>query len=226
MNSSVQDAVRSLPYAISYNFQLYLQFNLAWKLSLVVKGLAPSSLIDTYSRERLPVIAAMLNKTTELFERVFPLDDRIPEMKETSWDRSADLHQLGDNYRGSPIVLDERTKDDGAAYNAYGTEGDTLLRAGDRAPDSPGLVVSGTSETKALYEIFHANHHTVLVFGSDTENTSKGIEGLLKRFPQELFRLVNIAPQGTSPVRGTAGQNELSVEDRDREWLAAHGQPH
>ncbi len=48
MNSSVQDSL-----------------NLAWKLALVQKGLAPQSLVlESYTKERLPVIAAMVSKTT------------------------------------------------------------------------------------------------------------------------------------------------------------------
>ncbi|KAJ3490071.1 hypothetical protein NLJ89_g11468 [Agrocybe chaxingu] len=40
-------------------------FNLGWKLSLVTKGLSPASLLETYNDERLPVVAEMLNITTE-----------------------------------------------------------------------------------------------------------------------------------------------------------------
>ena len=49
MNTSIQDS-----------------FNLGWKLSLVVEGLAHPSLLDTYSEERLPVVSEMLKQTTKL----------------------------------------------------------------------------------------------------------------------------------------------------------------
>ncbi|KAH9907123.1 FAD binding domain-containing protein [Fomitopsis serialis] len=39
-------------------------FNLAWKLTLVEKGLASPSLLDTYTEECLPVIATMLQNIT------------------------------------------------------------------------------------------------------------------------------------------------------------------
>lgn len=46
----------------------YIQFNLGWKLALVVKGFSPSSLLDTYTEERLPVIQDMLRRTRELLK--------------------------------------------------------------------------------------------------------------------------------------------------------------
>ncbi|KAF8868701.1 FAD binding domain-containing protein [Mucidula mucida] len=48
-------------------------FNLGWKLGLVHKGLAPPRLLDSYSLERAPVVAAMLDKTTELTKSAFAL---------------------------------------------------------------------------------------------------------------------------------------------------------
>ena len=39
-------------------------FNLAWKLALVQRGLASPSLLRTYTEERLPVSAELLNQTT------------------------------------------------------------------------------------------------------------------------------------------------------------------
>jgi hypothetical protein len=104
----------------------------------VLKGLAPIRFIESYTSERIPVIAAMLNKTTDLLYQSLPLGGKINFDK---FSRSTDLNMLGINYRGSPIVLDERTADDGSVYNAYGnTEGELNLCAGDRAPDAPGLV--------------------------------------------------------------------------------------
>jgi hypothetical protein len=49
MNTSIQDA-----------------FNLAWKLSLVIKGIAKDQLLDSYELERLPIAQKVLNGTTRL----------------------------------------------------------------------------------------------------------------------------------------------------------------
>jgi 3-(3-hydroxy-phenyl)propionate hydroxylase len=47
MNTSIQDA-----------------FNLAWKLSMVIRGTAKASLLDSYERERLPIARQVLRGTT------------------------------------------------------------------------------------------------------------------------------------------------------------------
>ena len=51
MNTGIQDA-----------------YNLAWKLALVVKGVAPESLLDTYNAERLANAKRLLDSTDRMFE--------------------------------------------------------------------------------------------------------------------------------------------------------------
>lgn len=143
MNSSVQDA-----------------FNIAWKIALVYKGLSPASLLDTYTAERLPVIAEMLGFTTKLHDRTFDSsyvehtarstvdeDDNSKQMKsklERAMRRNGKMYMLGVNYRTSPIVVDEfvPTPTSGVAVvqSTYGDSQEGILRAGDRAPDAPGLM--------------------------------------------------------------------------------------
>ncbi|KAJ3911179.1 FAD binding domain-containing protein [Lentinula edodes] len=89
-------------------------FNLGWKLALVLKGFSPPSLLDTYTEERLPVIAAMLNKSTLLLNQYFR-DGK-------DWKRGKEFKQLGVNYR-----------------DPYGITLNGVIHAGDRAPDAPGL---------------------------------------------------------------------------------------
>ncbi|TFY64717.1 hypothetical protein EVJ58_g2424, partial [Rhodofomes roseus] len=102
LNSSVQDA-----------------FNLAWKISLVEKGIALPSLLGTYTEERLPVIAVMLQKSTKLL-------DAMNKNAEEGWKRGGDLRMLGVNYRWSSIVVDERTPkaESPESVNPYGSGND------------------------------------------------------------------------------------------------------
>ncbi|KAG2011731.1 OxyL protein [Coprinopsis cinerea AmutBmut pab1-1] len=86
MNSGVQDSL-----------------NLGWKLALVVKDLAPHSLLGTYTEERLPVISEMLNISTNLLDKAF--------RGRSEYIRDENILQLGINYRWSSIVLDERKLD-------------------------------------------------------------------------------------------------------------------
>ncbi|THV05570.1 hypothetical protein K435DRAFT_834684 [Dendrothele bispora CBS 962.96] len=151
MNSGVQDS-----------------FNLGWKLSLVYKGLAPHSLLDSYSDERLPVIATMLNKTTELFHKTFGSQGR------DGWVRGYELRQFGVNYRGSPIVIDQKYTEVEETSDPYRSGDDGSVRAGDRAPDAPGLVklsssaeVSKDKDALTFFDMFKPSSHTVIVFAGE-----------------------------------------------------------
>lgn len=60
------------------------------KLALVEKGAASASLLSTYHEEHLPVIAVMLEKSTELLKSMVN-----PDSTEAGWKRGGDLRQLG-----------------------------------------------------------------------------------------------------------------------------------
>ncbi|KAJ6512891.1 monooxygenase [Mycena sanguinolenta] len=177
MNSSVQDS-----------------FNLGWKLASVTLGLSFPNLLSTYGEERLPVIAEMLDKTTELHKKAFKSDNLDDA---SHWKRNKSLDQLGVNYRWSSIVLDENSR--GAeAHGAYGTDSEEMapLAAGDRAPDASGLLQSGGCEL-TLFEVFKYTVHTVLIFGPPAEQSAvDGIVHFLSSLPQKVQSVV-ILPAGT-----------------------------
>ncbi|MEV6496205.1 FAD-dependent oxidoreductase [Streptomyces prunicolor] len=91
LNTSVQDA-----------------YNLGWKLSAVLRGEAPASLLDTYEEERRPNAAEMLGLSTKVHRG---------EAR-----RGEATRQLGIGYRESSLTEETRAASDG-------------LRAGDRAPN-------------------------------------------------------------------------------------------
>ncbi|KAJ7583011.1 FAD binding domain-containing protein [Mycena floridula] len=176
LNSSLQDAL-----------------NLSWKLALVEKGLSPRSLLDSYSKERVPVIAAMLGKTTLLFKKMYK-DDTGPK----KWERGRETDQLGVNYRDSDIVVDEFSSSTDS-YNPYGAGGlggsGADLVAGDRAPDAPGL--STQAQTLWMLNLFGAVHHTVLIFNSDLE-IQQTVMDRVKKYAPDLFRCYVILPKGSA----------------------------
>ncbi|KAK0239289.1 FAD binding domain-containing protein [Armillaria nabsnona] len=175
LNSGIQDSI-----------------NLAWKLTLVDRGLAAPTLLDTYSQERIPVIAAMLDKTTDLHNKTFSGGAASSE----GWRRGPELYQFGVNYRGSPIVIDEEGTPESVDPYRSGEGGP--LRAGDRAPDAPGLV-SSQGEKTSLFDIFHTSYHTVLIFaGADLE--IKAILDLLKVYPAGAVKSVVILHQNAAPA--------------------------
>ncbi|EIW82579.1 hypothetical protein CONPUDRAFT_120679 [Coniophora puteana RWD-64-598 SS2] len=187
LNSSVQDAI-----------------NLSWKLALVLKNLSPPSLLDSYSAERLPVIAEMLNITTELFKKTASGAD-------DAWKREDRLRMLGVNYRRSPIVLEERSTGlDSESMAAYGdaVEGTTPV-AGDRAPDAARLVDAEGKEY-TFFDLFRVTHHSVLIFASDV-NSAKSILDSLQKHSEDAIRPIVVLPQGASGGSGGA----LALVDRD-----------
>ncbi|EIW82592.1 hypothetical protein CONPUDRAFT_163721 [Coniophora puteana RWD-64-598 SS2] len=187
LNSSVQDAI-----------------NLSWKLALVLKNLSPPSILDSYTAERLPVIAEMLNLTTELF-------NRAAEGTGNAWQREDRLRMLGVNYRQSPIVLEERSTglEPVAAYGDA-VEGATPV-AGDRAPDATGIVDADGKEHR-LFDLFRTTHHSVLIFASDVD-AAEPILAVLRKHSENVIRPVVVLPQGSSSATGVNGA--LVLVDRD-----------
>ncbi|KAK0214864.1 FAD binding domain-containing protein [Armillaria fumosa] len=170
LNSGIQDAV-----------------NLAWKLTLVQKGLAPQSLLDSYSQERIPVIATMLDKTSELHKKIF-----APGGGQAGWARGFELRQLGVNYRSSPIVVDEAPVKGEELVDPYRSGDDGTVRGGDRAPDAPGLIfVDDLKRETSLFDIFGSSYHTVLVFSED--NTA--VLDALKIYTAGIIKSVVILPK-------------------------------
>lgn len=173
MNTSIQDS-----------------FNLGWKLALAIKSLASPRLLDSYSMERLPVIAKLLQLTKELLQKTVDLDPHIDAPEEDSpFHRGIKLYQLDVNCRGSPIVvdrLDEETYKIGKR-----------LRAGDRAPDSPGIVPLNAGlrpGTTNLFDIFSSNQHTALIFVRGGENAKPYLE-LLGHYPPDTVLPVIVLQQ-------------------------------
>ncbi|KAL0953955.1 hypothetical protein HGRIS_005116 [Hohenbuehelia grisea] len=168
-------------------------FNLGWKLALVVKGLAKESLLESYNEERLPVIAAMLQITSKIHRTMFTQGNQ-----QKGWNRGGNLDQLGVNYRGSPIVVDERSPAE-VAHNAYEAEAGSLLSAGDRAPDASGLEdMAGNAGVTRLFGIFAPTHHTVLVFTKDLEDASHILAAAAKAAKGLPLCTAVVFPSGTA----------------------------
>ncbi|EIM90564.1 uncharacterized protein STEHIDRAFT_90412 [Stereum hirsutum FP-91666 SS1] len=172
-------------------------FNLAWKLSLIMKGLSPPSLLDTYTEERLPVIQDMLRLTEGLLKQLHD-----PNRKGGMMDRPAIMNQLGVNYRSSSIhggggcfwELRNRIQNRIPAY-----ESDGVLRAGARAPEAPQLLdLKGTAKTLSLFDIFKPYIHTVLICSSGSGDDSLAVAKYLCGLPTGTIRTVMILPKGSS----------------------------
>ena len=201
MNTSIQDS-----------------FNLGWKLSLVVKGLAHPSLLDTYSEERLPVVSEMLKQTTKL------LNGMVKSSKDDgAWNRSGTALQLGINYRWSSIVLDEVKKTDPTAQdsidersNSYGVSVNDDLQAGDRAPDSSDLIRLRSDlivkKSSLFRDVFGPSYHTVLIFAQlvDAKASLQWVAG----YPKDVLRTAVIVPSQQAVPIDLPDHVDLVFEDR------------
>ncbi|KAJ6477140.1 monooxygenase [Mycena vitilis] len=202
LNSCVQDVI-----------------NLGWKLALVHKGLAEPTLLDTYSEERLRVLAQMLKLTTELYDKTFDAAAG-KNAGDRAWVRGPDLGMLGVNYCGSSIVLEDEAGVQGTSAYAKAEGGPT--RAAYRAPDAPGLVRAGDDTPTRLFAIFSASVHTVLLFGGDTP-AHASVAKVLERLPEGTVRTVKIIPQGQTA--DPSANSDLVVEDREGHAYTGYGVP-
>ncbi|MFI8962847.1 FAD-dependent monooxygenase [Streptomyces sp. NPDC053493] len=134
MNTGVQDA-----------------YNLAWKLSLAVRGAADPRLLASYDVERRPVGEEVVRRTVRHAAEGVQAD---PEDPATLMLREA---QLLVGYRGSPIVTDDGGGD-GAGP-----------RPGDRAPDCTGLTDPLTSFPLRLYDVLRGRGHVLLLYADPAQ---------------------------------------------------------
>ncbi|KDR80539.1 hypothetical protein GALMADRAFT_61028, partial [Galerina marginata CBS 339.88] len=213
-------------------------FNLGWKLALVAKGLARPSILQSYSEERIPVITEMIEQTTKLLKRTLDND-------QTALRTSGSLFQLGVNCRWSSMVVDERKvteaeredledtylqdfecpvedEDDGK-IDSYGTAHDGRLRAGDRAPDSSGLIIRFPSrdpnQTCQLFQTFGSSYHTVLIFSDIVECTTM-LQATAK-YAKGIVRTV-VVVRAKNSLPSDVASADLVLEDRDGHAYTAY----
>ena len=180
--------------------------NLAWKLALVIKGIAPVTLLSSYNAERLPVISQMLHSTTQLYTHTIaketPKDapaQGLEDDKNSGWFRWRNdaLHLYGVNYRYSDIVLEERNakpqdEEDMRAHAYRGYEGIPSLCAGDRAPEVPHLF-SGDGKETTLFSLLKPTLHTVIIFAfPGKEAAVETIVDACQLYPAELVQSIVI----------------------------------
>ena len=139
-------------------------YNLGWKLAAVLGG-ANENLLDTYEEERLPVAASVLGLSNQLLARAANANHLVAR-------RGTETLQLGINYRGSSAVHEQRQ----AAGN---------VRAGDRAPDAPGLRHG--EQACRLFDLFRGTHFTVLAFGDDWRSVVAEVKACLGTAVQDVI---------------------------------------
>ncbi|KAJ7449647.1 hypothetical protein FB451DRAFT_751370 [Mycena latifolia] len=232
--------VHSITGGQGLNTGIQDSFNLAWKLALVQRHLAPESLLDTYTEERTPVVAAMLNQITALLkENGADSAGDVPLAHESASavKHNGGLMQFGVNCRWSSVVVDEQRadviEDIADDYYGYEEEEDALdalevdvtpdrpLFAGDRAPDAPGLVVlkrrapdrpPTDSRTTSLFKTFLASSHTVLIFSDQTTRYAPVVQ-FLAAYPSEVVQSAIVLRKQDTLLSGAAALADYVLED-------------
>ena len=201
-----------------------MQFNLGWKLSLVYKGYASASFLDTYQEERLPIIAEMLGKTTELFNKEM---ERSSDITVSAAGRSnTDMTQLGVNYRGSSILGEDNIRDTTLRVSGYNKDSETAACPGDRAPEVPSLI-NATAEHKVetLFGIFSPSHHSVLVLAKEyEEHLALALSSVINRLPGNTVRSVLIV-SSESNVNGLGAVYDEVFIDSGGHAYSSYGLP-
>lgn len=132
-------------------------YNLAWKLALVIKHQANSTLLDSYQAERQPVNAKIVNQT-EYFTKMLLFDKtfftklrRLGRSLARSKPRLAkkigmELTQLDICYQQSPVIDYQEKSNKNAP------------QVGERLPD---IILNNTTR---LYRHFQNTEHVILLF--------------------------------------------------------------
>lgn len=142
--------------------------NLAWKLALLMRGLAPEWWLDTYESERRKVAEGVIDmtraatETCELYANVSPAErERIVArlfVPETERLKAAEqLQQVDLDYRGSPLCLDS---ENGFQRGPH---------PGAEAPTASPLLVNGSPLT--LFQILDGTNHRLLLFSGQASET-------------------------------------------------------
>ncbi|KAK7018798.1 hypothetical protein VNI00_018228 [Paramarasmius palmivorus] len=204
MNSSIQDS-----------------FNLAWKLALVEKGLSPRSLVDSYTTERLPLIAAMLDLTTKIFKKDISKSSALGPSQ-----RGFEIRQLGITYRGtSSILVDERYPNTvPEEVDPYRSGLDGTVHAGDRAPEAPGLKCLGGDDTTSIYDFFDVTSHTVLLFGKSVSDVQGSLD-LVVKYPKNLMKTLLVLPQGSDWESQSSSLDQVLIDAEGHAYTNYRTQP-
>ncbi len=143
--------------------------NLAWKLALVVRGLADPTLLDSYEAERAPVADAVLRLAgglTTMLTLTNPVSQQLRNhLMPMLTGLGAVQHQIAVQDAQLSIVYD--SSEIVSEYH-HGRFGHVRFaggpKAGDRAPDS-GPLQPADGDPVRLYGLLRGVHHTLVLFG-------------------------------------------------------------
>ena len=203
-------------------------YNLAWKLALVIRGLADPALLDSYEAERTPVADAVLRLAGQLTTMLTLTNPVSRELRNHLMPMLSGLNavqhqvavqdaQLSITYRDSPIVSEYHHERFGHIRFAGGP------RAGDRAPDA-GPLQPANGPAVQLYDLLRGVHHTLVLFGGPAPDAAswQHLIAIAQSLPEHLRDIMQvyiivdgaIAPRELAWERGVLLDTEGAMHHR------------
>jgi hypothetical protein len=201
--------------------------NLCWKLAMVMKGQAKPELLETYSKDRVPVIQNVLKKTEgvthaigsespmvrSVFNYIAPW---LVGMENIQHNAAEHLSQLALNYRESPLSV------------SSGHSG--ALRAGDRLPDFPVTLLhsEGSSEAQprpaTIFSLLDPSFFTLLYCNiPDPAKTHSEIQSAIGPWHQMMRGRLIAAIPGDDRFKKYFGSSPLIILVRPDGYAAFIG---
>ncbi len=201
-------------------------YNLAWKLALVIRGLADQALLDSYEAERTPVADAVLRlagqlttmltltnpMSRQLRDHLMPILSGLGAVQHQIAVQDA---QLSITYSASPIVSEHHHERFGHVRFAGGP------RAGHQAPDVSPLQPADGPAVR-LNDLMRGTHHTLMLFGGPAETASWPNLSAIARAMREQHgdrMRVYLVVDGASVPAELAGERDVLL---DTEGTAHH----
>ena len=178
MNVSMQDA-----------------FNLSWKLAMVIKDEANSTLLDSYESERAPIASQMLEGTNYIHSIIMAhgrgMEERIERMRGGEWNKEAVNQVAGISY-------------------TYRNRSASDLAVGDRAPDA------AISFQNRIYNLINADGYTLFLFIGDRPNIdcfmqlAKLSQTIISQFKAKITPWIIVPQNFASQI---AQENSYTIKD-------------
>lgn len=181
MNTGIQDA-----------------FNLAWKLALVIKQKANISLLNSYQKERLPIIEDIVTQT-DFYTNMFLFDkDFSSKLKEFNHQLSEhpalsrkiaeQLTQIDIRYKKSPIINYSQKPNTGSPQQ------------GERAPNVK------INNSKNLYDYLSNSLHYIMIFAGNNPtkedlNNIKKLQDFIGDKFSDLIKILVITPKPLESIK-------------------------
>jgi 2-polyprenyl-6-methoxyphenol hydroxylase-like FAD-dependent oxidoreductase len=167
--------------------------NLGWKLALVIRGQAPGALLDTYERERLPVMQNLLSKTEKLTDVMSSRQSGVRGLLRFfgPWLGSTRPFQKMVPFRISQLAVGYRASPLSGHQGRAGR-----LHAGDRVPDLTVRSRTAHGEgwrERTLFDLLDPSRFTLLVVGEDSGAASADWCSAVQPW-EPLIRIARIAP--------------------------------